>query len=396
MKIAAFILVCLLTGCQAGKTPVAAAAEAPPPSTTSLDVSAASQKLARVELAEAHWENLGAEIEAPGLLTWNEDRTWTIGVVASGKVLQVTSRVGDRVKKDQVLARMHTHDVHDTKASLRQARVERQRATSQLDLAKRNVDRYRRLLELKTVSLMQVEQAEAEVRNADAAVRRADAEVDRETQHLTEVLEIPADDGATDHQHAPGQHEDDELVPIKTSTDGTVVERKISVGAVVTMGQAAYVVADPESLWLMASFPERALSLLRVGQSVEIKVQAYPDQTFAGVITRLGEAMDRETRTLQVRVAVAARGRLKPEMYATVRLRSQQERSLVVPESAVQEINGETCVFVSKPNGRFETRKITLLRREGLALVSSGLQAGEKVAAHGSYLLKSQLLQVGE
>lgn len=395
MRITLVLMACWwLAACQSNK-PAAVADPAPPPA-NQLDVTPESQKLAGLELAEAKWESLGADLEAPGLLTWNEDRSWTVGVVASGKVLQVIAKVGDRVRKDQVIARMHTHDVHDTKASLRQARVERGRATSQLELAKRNVDRYRRLLALQTVSQVQLEQAEAEVRNAEAAVRRAEAEVDRETQHLTEVLEIPADDGANDHKHPAGEHDEDELVPIKASADGVIVERKISVGTVVTLGQPAYLIADPESLWLIASFPERALGALRVGQPVEIRVQAYADQVFAGTITRLGETMDRDTRTLQVRVATAARGRLKPEMYATVRLRGQEERALVVPESAVQEINGETHVFLSQPNGRFTTRKVTATRRDGRALITSGLQAGDKVAARGSYLLKSQLLQAGE
>lgn len=389
-----FALVLGLSACGTKQAPAPAAAAVPPD--TTLQVPAESQKLAGIELATVQWETMGNDLQAPGLLTWNEDRSWSVGVVAAGKVLQTMARVGDRVEKDQILARMHTHDVHDTKASLRQARVERQRAGSQLELAKRNAERYRRLYALKTVSTAQLEQAEADVRNAEAAMRRSEAEVDRETQHLTEVLEIPADDGAADHQHAPGQHDEDELVPIKSSAKGTVVERKISVGSVVTLGQPAFVVADPESLWLLASFPERALPHLRPGQQVEIEVQAYPGQIFPGRIERLGETMDRETRTLQVRVTVAAQGRLKPEMYATVRMRGLADRALTVPVSALQDVDGESCVFVSLPNGRFAKRKVSVRRQDGRAVVLTGLREGERVAAQGSYMLKSQLLQAGE
>lgn len=361
----------------------------------SIQVDPAGQAAAKIEVAEARFRQVADDLEAPGQLTWNEDRTWSIGVVSSGKIMSIMARVGDAVSKGQVLARMHSHDVHDTKAQLRQARTEHQRAISQLELAKRNRERMQRLLELKAVAQVQADQADAEVRNAEAAVKRAEADVERETQHLTEVLEVPAEE-ETPHTHQPGEPDEAELVPIKSSADGTVIERKISAGAVVTLGETAFVVADPESLWLIASFPERALPALRVGQPVEIGVQAYPDRAFSGRIVRLGDTLDRETRTLKVRIAVAARDRLKPEMYATVRLVRGEERVLTVPASAIQDIDGKQTVFVESQAGRFEPRRVVAEIRTNEALVRVGLREGDRVATQGSYFLKGHLVQARE
>ena len=183
-------LLLALVACQKPAAESPAAKAAPPPETEQkLAIDPEGANRAHVEIVEAAWADVDDALEAPGQLVWNEDRTWSIGVVASGKVLQTIAKVGDTVKAGQVMARLHTHDVHDTRAFLRQAKTEQERAQAQLELAKRNRDRMKRLLDLKAISQMQVDQAESEVRNAEAAVKRARADVDRETQHLTEVLQ---------------------------------------------------------------------------------------------------------------------------------------------------------------------------------------------------------------
>ena len=241
------------------------------PANGPMEVNQTGQRLAGIETIVAEMQSLPFELEAPGTLQWNEDRTWAAGAVTSGKIVKSDSKVGDMVKQGQVLAQMHTHEVHDTKASLRQALTERTRAQSQLQMAERTRDRMKRLYDLKAVALMEVEHAEGEIRNAEAAVKKASADIERETQHLTEVLEISAD---LEDKH-PGGVDQDELVPIKAPGHGLIVERKISAGVVVTAGQECFVVTDPESLWLIASFPETALSQLRVGQKVEVRCRRF-------------------------------------------------------------------------------------------------------------------------
>ena len=77
-------------------------------------LSAEARQNAGIEVAEARMESRATALEAPGQLAWNEDRTWTVGVVASGMVRSVSGQVGDRVKQGQVIARYHTHDIHET------------------------------------------------------------------------------------------------------------------------------------------------------------------------------------------------------------------------------------------------------------------------------------------
>jgi len=387
MKYLIFAIVAL--GCSCQKEPAAATAT-PPAKTSNVDLSAEALKNANVEVVAATMQTLDQTIEAPGKLAWNDDRTVAIGVVATGKVIRVYSKVGDRVKDDQTLAKMHTHDVHDTKALLRSARAEKDRATSALEQAKRNEERMRRLLDLKAISQSQLEQATMDRKTAESSLRKANADVDKEIQHLTETLEITADDEESPtHKH----DEEEELVPIKSTADGIVIERKITPGTVVTLGQEAFIVSDANSLWCIANFPESALSRIRVGATVEIDVRAFSGRKFTGRITRLGDTIDPNTRTLLVRAEVAAQGVLKPEMLASIRLRLPATPSLTIPESALQFIDGKTTVFVESAPGKFLPRTVEAQVLNGQALVTSGLKAGERVAANGSYFLKGQLLR---
>jgi membrane fusion protein, heavy metal efflux system len=387
MKFLILALALLACSCQQ-KAPTQADTPAPKP--TGIDLSASALKNAAIEVIPARLETIDQSIEAPGKLTWNEDRTVSIGVVATGKVIRVYSKVGDMVKDNQMLARMHTHDVHDTKALLRSARAERDRATSALEQAKRNEERTRRLLQLKAVAASQLEQAILDRKTAETALRKANADVDKEIQHLTETLEITADDEEDPkHKH----NEEEELVPIKSTADGIIVDRKITPGTVVTLGQEAFIVSDSASLWCIANFPETSLSRIHVGAPVEIDVRAYPGRRFSGKITRLGETIDPNTRTLLVRAELSAQGVLKPEMLATIRLRLPAAPTLVIPESALQVVDGKTTVFVESTPGKFLPRTIEAQVINGRALIVSGLKEGERVASNGSYFLKGQLLR---
>ncbi len=384
------ILALPLLFCACQKESPAPAAAAPAQKESNVDVSAEAIKNANIEVAAARTQTIDQVIEAPGKLAWNEDATVSIGSVAMGKVIHVYSKVGDMVKKDQMLARMHTHDVHDTKALLRSARAERDRATSALEQARRNEDRMRRLLELKAIPQAQLEQAVLDRKTAETALRKAKADVDKEVQHLTEVFEIPADDEEDpNHKH----NEDDELVPIKASAAGMVVDRKITPGTVLNIGQETFTVTDPNSLWCIANFPESALSRIKVGAMVELDVRAYPGRRFTGRITRLGETIDPSTRTLLVRAQVSSEGVLKPEMLATIRLRLPATPTLTVPESALQIVDGKSTVFVESGSGKFLPRPVEAQVNAGVAIILSGLKEGERVATTGSYFLKGQLLR---
>jgi cobalt-zinc-cadmium efflux system membrane fusion protein len=147
---------------------------------------------------------------------------------------------------------------------------------------------------------------------------------------------------------------------------------------------------------MIAPVNEENFGKVRVGMPVKIRVQAYPEQVFTGRIVKFGEQLDPETRTVQARVELDNKGgRLKPEMYAAGEIAAGGSGTAIfIPEAAVQQVNGQSTVFVQSAPDRFEARLVeTGSTLDSQVRVLEGLRAGERVVVEGSYVLKSQLLR---
>lgn len=349
-----------------------------------------AQRNAGLEIQPVLAEQVNETISATGQLTVNEDQTWSVGSLMDGRVVSIAAKVGDRVAAGQVLARIHSHDVHDARAAFRTAQTELTRSESAESLAQRVRDRVLRLLELKAASQQELESAEGDLRNARSAVQNAQIALARERAHLVEFLEVPVNDNDSK------RGDPDDFVPIKAPAAGIILERSVTPGSVVAAGDQAFRITSTSTLWMIANVNEADLARLRPGQPVRLQVRAFPDRLFTGRILRLGEQLDPATRTLQVRVLVPNPGNaLKPAMYATAEIvRGESRQALFIPESAAQELNGVQVVFVRSARDRFEPRPIEVARTvNGRMEVTGGLHAGEEVVVKGSFVLKSELLK---
>jgi cobalt-zinc-cadmium efflux system membrane fusion protein len=353
-----------------------------------------AQREAGILTAPARLVSVPLTLEAAGRITPDENRTWRVGAVTEGRIVTVSVAVGDRVVPNQVLARMHSHDIHESRAAYRKALAEVARLRSAEAYARRVRDRARRLYELKAGSLEQLEHAETQLRNAQAELSNAEADLDRARRHLVEFLQIPVE--APEPEPGAGAHRDEDLIPIQSPAGGVVVARNVTPGTVVNTSTDLFVISDLSSLWMIATLAEEHLARLKPGLPVRVTVQAYPGRHFPGRIARLGEQLDPATRTVQVRVALPNRdGLLKPEMYARAEiLLGPSAPALFVPQEAVQEIEGQTAVFVRTAPERFEPRAVRTARTVGTDVeITAGLRPGEVIAVRGSYILKSELLK---
>jgi cobalt-zinc-cadmium efflux system membrane fusion protein len=157
-----------------------------------------------------------------------------------------------------------------------------------------------------------------------------------------------------------------------------------------------FTLSDTRRLWMIGAANEGDLSAITTGQLVRIQVRAYPNRGFAGRILKLGEHLDPATRTLQIRIEVPnPQGLLKPEMYATANIQQSGRRSaLIVPEEAIQEIDGVPIVFVRETENEFRVRTVEPGQHtDGGIEIIQGLKRGEAVVVKGSFALKSQVLK---
>jgi membrane fusion protein, heavy metal efflux system len=352
-------------------------------------IDAAAQQKAGIAVRNASGKASNEVITATGQITYNEDRSWTVGAVVDGRVVSVGVKPGDKVAAGQVLAQVHSHEVHDSRAEYKNALQEAARAQAVLAQADRTRERARRLFELKAGSREQLEHAELESRNAAAALEKAKTDAEKHRVHLVEFLGVAVDD-------AQKGGADDDSVPITAPEAGVVVERLATAGSAVTAGQQVFRLADLSSLWMIANVNEADLAHVRPGQAVRVAVRAYPDRKFSGRVLRLGEQLDPATRTLRVHVLVPnANGLLKPEMFAAAEIdRPGTRESVVIPDSALQDLNGHQIVFVRVAPNRFAVRPVqTAPSGAGEVEVIAGLQANEPVVVKGAFVLKSQLLR---
>jgi cobalt-zinc-cadmium efflux system membrane fusion protein len=359
-------------------------------SSSTLTLDQTAQQKAHLVVATVEAKEVSQSLTAPGQLAVNEDQAWRVGAVASGKIDELTARVGDSVNAGQILGRIHSHDVHEARAAYQQASTELERARAAEAYSKRLRDRAQRLFDLKAGSRQDVETAESQVRNAQAAIEKAQSEIGKERAHLTDILHISVDD----RPGASGSAE--EGVPIIAPASGVVLGRKATVGSVVSAGDEIYSLSDTRSLWMIAAANEVDLARLRPGQAVRIQVRAYPERDFSGRILKLGEQLDPNTRTLQIRILVPnPQGLLKPEMYASASITEGAKRAvLILPEEAIQDINGVPAVFVRRSATEFEPRMVkTGPHLNGQAEITEGLKAGDSVVVKGSFILKSQLMR---
>jgi cobalt-zinc-cadmium efflux system membrane fusion protein len=347
-----------------------------------------SQEAAGFALTKVHARSLPLTTTAVGSLTVNEEKTDHIGVIFAGIVTQVLVDVGDHVEQGQVLARLHTHDLHDAINAYRTALAEAERTRRLIDYARRNRERYDNLYQIKFASRQEAEQAAMEYRNAVADRDKAQAMLQAARTHLADMLEV-ADDKITESDlHA-------ETIPIKTPRSGIVMARYATQGMALNPGTQTFTVSGLATLWMMAAVSEESLEGLRIGMPVTIRVRAYPGVTFGGQIVQLGPQLDPATRMLTVRVLVPNRdGRLRPEMYATAEIARGTSRSaLFVPEVSVQNLNGNPVVFVRRANSEFEARPVKSgARVDHQVEIIEGLQDGEEVVTAGAFVVKSQFL----
>ena len=395
MKPLLIALALLLSGCSRQQPPTVTAAGVPAKAEVASEVTMPPQvqRESGVVTAVVTRQAVPETVRSTARITNDENLTWRVGSLSEGRIVRIHANQGDTVTKNQVLAELHSHDIHESRAEYKKAKASLARAKGVVEFSTRVRDRAKRLYDLKAGSLEQLERAETELQNAKTDVTNAVVELERTEHHLTEVLGIPAEE--TDVPPSP-DGEDNDLIPVRSPASGVVLLRNVTPGTVTTASTDFFLVSDLSRLWAIAEVNEEFLGKLRVGMPVRVFVQAYGQEAFLGRIGKLGETLDPATRTVKVRVDLAnPRGRLKPEMYATTEIQiGAAEPVAVVPSEAVQEIRGQTSVFVKQGEDRFLVRPVRLGRSIDNAVeVLSGLEPGETIAVRATFVLKSEFLK---
>jgi cobalt-zinc-cadmium efflux system membrane fusion protein len=279
-----------------------------------------------------------------------------------------------------------------------QKRILAQTTTATVDLTRNALDRARRLYdENRGIALDEVQKREVELKAAQAAVQTAEAAaVAAENKlHVLGMTQLAVEEVRDTGEVNP-------RFPIVAPIPGEVVDREVTLGELVNPErESLLVLANVETLWVLADIPEARLPEVGLGAKAWINAGSLDPHRHEGQISYVAPMIDPRTRTVAVRVQVECEDRsLKPGMFVQAEIASMDRNHpdpppvVAVPEEAVQTVQGQSAVFVpvAGEENTFAKRAVTVGKPiAGLVPVLSGLVEGEPFVAHGSFLLKADL-----
>jgi cobalt-zinc-cadmium efflux system membrane fusion protein len=327
-----------------------------------------------IEIRTAGPGTMAVEKELPGEVRANEDRYAHVTPRVAGVVKSVRASVGSAVRAGQTMAVVESRELADLKADYLAA-LERE------ELARTSFDREERLYEQEITS--QADYLEARQELAEARIRTRSAR--------QKLIALGFSDGYIASLPEEGERS---LVayPLTAPISGRVVEKHIVAGEAVEADTDAFEVADLSTVWVDLSVYQRDLGIVREGQGVVIDAGPNVPRT-RGTISYVRPIVGEETRTAIARVvAQNPDGLLRPGQFVTGRIAvDEAEVEVVVPETAVIDVEGTPSVFVQTDEG-FEARPVEVGDRTADQVsITSGLSAGERYVAAGAFALKAEL-----
>ena len=337
-----------------------------------------------ITLAKVSGGTLARHLLVPGTVTTDADRIARVPARVVGTVAEMRKRLGDAVRKGDVVAVLDSREVADAKSEYLTAQV-------QAELQTINFERQQKLLGSQATSVLSFDQARASYRDTQLRQDLARQKLSALGLDAQEVAAAAKRDESTPDQSSL------RLYPLRASLSGRIVERKVDVGTRVgSEGDPAdlYTVADLSSVWVELAVPTTGLAQVREGAPVAI----LPGQDDAspraeGRVVFVSPMLNADTRSARVIVALPnADQRWRPGVFVTAEIEIARDRvPVLVPRAAVQTIGDDRVVFVRTPEG-FTRRAVQVGRADDDALeITEGLTDGEEIAVRNTFLLKAEL-----
>ena len=348
-------------GCSGGKGDPQA--EAPPPLKLERVQDRSLFQVDRPErfiLVEASEHLAIPQLRVTGVVNPDILRAVPVISIATGRVVEIDARLGDTVKKGQVLLKVQSADISGAFADYRKAVADEQLADTQLDRAKLLYDRG-------AISLNDLEVAQD---------IEAKAKVDVET--TAEKLRVL---GNATLDRPSG------IVEIRAPISGVITEQQVTNAAGVPgLGSPnPFTISDLSYVWVLCDVYENDLVNVRLGDKAEIRLNAYPDKVFSGIISNIGPILDPNIRTAKVRVEMRNPGLMRPGMFVTATFHGRErEKRAAVPATAILHLHDREWVYVPVRANQFRRTEVVggQMLPGNLQEVISGITPGQPVVAN--------------
>lgn len=368
-SLSAIPLLLILSGC--GKVHAQAdadAAIAPPEAKVVLAPEASLFTVDHPEqfpLAAAAEHATTSELVVTGAVTPDVSRNVPVVSLASGRVMAIHTRLGDTVQKGQLLMTIRSDDVSGGYSTYKMAVADETLARAQYERAKD-------LYEHGAIALNDMQVAQDAEEKAKVAVETA-------AEHLKLLGNDP--------------EKTNFMVDIFAPTTGVVTDQQVTTGSLVQAYNTPYpfTISDLSTTWILCDVYENDLATVKLGDTAEIALNAYPDRMFKGRVSNIGYILDPNLRTAKVRIEVQNPGIMRLGMFVRATFRGQKmEMHTIVPASAVLHMHDRDFVFVPAPDNKFRRVEVTggdlLTDNTSLQEIKSGLEPGQQVVTNALVL----------
>lgn len=344
------------------------AAEAPPAPNVVLAPDAALFTVDHPEqfpLAAATQHPTTSELVVTGAVTPDASRNIPVVSLASGRVVGIHARLGDTVKKGQLLLTVRSDNVSGGYSNYRMAVADEILARTQYERSK---DLYEH-----------------------GAIALNDLQVAQDTEDKAKI----AVETAEEHLRLLGNDPDKPvfMVDVFAPTSGVLTDQQVTTGSLVQAYNTPYpfTISDLSSTWIVCDVYENDLATVRLGDIAEISLNAYPDRVFKGKVSNIGATLDPNIRTAKVRIEVPNPGIMRLGMFVKATFRGQTtEVHTIIPAAAILHMHDRDFVFVPAPAKKFRRVEVVsgdlLSDNTSLQEIKSGLQPGQQVVTNALVL----------
>jgi cobalt-zinc-cadmium efflux system membrane fusion protein len=300
------------------------------------------------------------QLRATGTVTPDISRNVPVISVATGRVVEIAARLGDTVKKGQLLLRVQSADVSSAFSDYQKAVADEQLTRTQLERAQLLYDKGAFSLNDLQVAQDTDAKAKVDVKTAGEKLR---------------VL------GSTNLDQPSG------IVEIRAPVSGVITDQQVTNAAgVAGLGSPnPFTISDLSYVWILCDVYENDLASVHLGQNADIRLNAYPDKNFTGVISNVGPILDPSIRAAKVRLEVRNPGLMRPGMFVTATFHGQtRERRAAVPATAILHLHDRDWVYVPTKDRKFRRTEVTGgdMLPGNMQEIVSGLAPGDQVVAN--------------
>ena len=297
-------------------------------------------------------------VSATGSVGYDQLHLARIKPTARGRIETVDVTAGDRVVAGQRLAVLDNFDLSAAHSRVLSVEAALNQAKAQLAAASAAYDRAANLIRSDLVTQAELEARRATVATMEAGLRTKEAELRQ--YHEEEARLLPVRPAAAGSGSSSDQPPADSRGAIVAPFAGVVDSVSVATGEIVDPATPIFTVSDLSTVWVQADVAERDLGAVKVGDAVEVKVSAFPGRVFAGRVTYIPDQIETTTGMAKVRCEIPnPDGALRVNMFASVTILSPQGGDAVmVPSESLQEVNGQSVVFIPTGDRQFAWRAV--------------------------------------